>query len=375
MTRGSLPSLSLALLTLAVLGCEPGAPVVSSPSDPPPGPFVAAPNVTVRSTTDLGTFGLDHGFGFEINDAGAVAGRTESGLNCANFCRAVFWSQRTGPIDLGTLGGASSETRALNNHGLVVGFAQKSGDVLFQGHPVIWYVRPSGVEMLELGSFVGGQVEDVNDAGVVVGWSTPVLPPALSVQTAFRWTAREGLTVIPPLAGTRSTALGINNAGDVVGLSSVGAGPDHAVIWRRDGTVTDIGTLGGNASARSINDRGEVTGHSRLCVGPPPCSPLQHAFYWSAADGMIDLGTFGGVQSFAFEIDNHGRVTGRYDEADGTLHAFVWSKATGKVDLPTLGGLGSSTGSINARGQMTGRAQDASGVFHAVIWQLGPATP
>jgi probable HAF family extracellular repeat protein len=89
----------------------------------------------------------------------------------------------------------------------------------------------------------------------------------------------------------------------------------------------------------------------------------------------VNLGTFGGIRSFAFEIDNHGRVTGFYEMPGGIRHAFVWTLEGGKVDLPTLGGAGSSTGNINARGQVTGRAENASGASHAVIWQLGPARP
>ena len=178
---------------------------------------------------------------------------------------------------------------------------------------------------------------------------------------------------IPPVDGTRSTAVGINNGGDIVGSSTVpgSGGAEHAVVWWRNGEVTDIGTLGFTAQARSINDHGEVSGFGRPCSGCP-----FEAFYWSEADGIIPLGTFGGFQSFSFEIDNQGRVTGRYDTGTpAVLRAFLWTKATGKVDLPSLGGPSSSTGSINARSQTTGWAEDGSGIRHAVIWQLGPGKP
>lgn len=355
------------LLAAAALGCG-----GESPSAPAAAPAVrrdAAPNTEVRQTMDLGTFGWQHGFGFEINDAGEIAGRTDLGPpNAPTATRAVFWSDRTGAVDLGTLGGASSETRALNNHGTVAGLAQKPGDAAFQRHPTVWYVRPGGVETVELGPFAQGQAEDVNDAGVVAGWSAATVfgPP-----TAFRWTADGGIDPIPPLGGPRSQAFGINQAGDVVGSSTV-APPfvDHAVVWWHDGQVTDIGSMGGNTMARSLNARGQVVGAGQPCPG---CG--FHAFYWSRQDGLIDLGTFGGTRSFAFEIDVRGRVAGFYETADGVRHAFVWTQEGGKVDLPTLGGDESSSGSINGRGQVTGRAEDAFGVEHAVIWQLGPDSP
>ena len=355
-----------------------GASACDTPETSAPGELVSlavAPNVTVSSTTDLGTFGMDHGFGFEINDAGNIAGRTETGVvGLPTALQAVFWFPQGGVTLLPTLpGGGDSDTRALNNSNLVTGFSQKTGDVGFQHHPVVWRVSLGGVEITELGPFFHGQAEDVNDRGVVVGWYTNTMvfgPP-----TGFRWSAREGLTGIPPVAGTRSTAVGINNGGDIVGSSTVpGSGPaEHAVVWWRNGQVTDIGTLGFTAQARSINDLGEVAGFGRPCPGCP-----SEAFFWSEADGIIPLGTFGGAQSFSFEIDNRGRVTGRYDTGVPPMtvqHAFVWTKVTGKLDLPSLGGPGSATGSINARGQTTGWAEDGSGIRRAVIWQLGPGKP
>ena len=361
-----LPS-AAAVLAAGALAC--GSEPPSSPLPAAAPRLAAAPHTAVRGITDVGTLGWQHGFGLEINDAGHVAGRTDLGPpNAPTAMHAVFWSARTGPIDLGTLGGTSSETRALNNHGTVVGLAQKPGDALFQRHPTVWTVGPGGVETRELGPFAHGQAEDVNDRGVVVGWQAP---SPTGAPTAFRWTERDGIVPIPPVGGLRSQANGINRAGDVVGNSTV-APPfvDHAVVWWRDGTVTDIGTMGGGAGARSINDLGEVAGFGRPC---PSCQ--FHAFYWSRSTGLVNLGTFGGVRSFAFEIDDHGRVTGFYEMPVGVRHAFVWTLAGGKVDLPTLGGADSSTGNINARGQVTGRAADASGTSHAVIWQLGPAKP
>jgi len=369
MSSSTAKHLAIVLLAASAPACN--TMETSAPSEPVL--FAAAPNVTVRGTTDLGTFGMDHGFGFEISDAGNIAGRTETDLvGPATALQAVFWSPQGGAIPLPTLpGGGDSDTRALNNSNLVVGFSTKTGDAGFQHHPVVWQVRPGGVEITELGPFFNGQAEDVNDRGIVVGWhSTAVNGPP----TGFRWSAREGLTLISPIAGPRSTAAGINNGGDIVGSSTVNSsGPEHAVVWWRNGEVTDIGTLGFTAQARSINDHGEVSGFGRPCQGCP-----FEAFYWSEADGIIPLGTFGGFQSFSFEIDNQGRVTGRYDTgtaAAPVIHAFVWTKATGKVDLPSLGGPSSSTGSINARGQTTGWAEDGSGIRHVVIWQLGPGQP
>ena len=137
MNRTALFPSAATMLALAALGCSepPSAP---ERAGPPPALLSSSPDVTVVGMTDLGTFGWQHGFGFDINDRGEIAGRTDMGdPNAPDSTHAVFWSPDTGPVDLGTLGGTRSDARALNNHGLVVGTAQKPGDGSFQFHPTV----------------------------------------------------------------------------------------------------------------------------------------------------------------------------------------------------------------------------------------------
>jgi probable HAF family extracellular repeat protein len=49
-----------------------------------------------------------------------------------------------------------------------------------------------------------------------------------------------------------------------------------------------------------------------------------HAFSWTAADGVIDLGTFGGRRSVALAVNSRGLVIGTSDTADGATHATLW---------------------------------------------------
>ena len=71
----------------------------------------------------------------------------------------------------------------------------------------------------------------------------------------------------------------------------------HAFLWQ-NGTMTDLGTLGGTCpvplcvtvQAVTINRKGQVAGRSVTALGE------EHAFFWE--DGtMTDLGTLGGTFS------------------------------------------------------------------------------
>src|SRR4051812_33522860 len=68
-------------------------------------------------------------------------------------------------------------------------------------------------------------------------------------------------------------------------------------------TAVDLGTLGRNSEAWAINPASEVVGSSRtLAVGFET-----HAFLWKKGV-MTDLGTLGGNASYAYGINPAGQV-------------------------------------------------------------------
>ena len=101
---------------------------------------------------------------------------------------------------------------------------------------------------------------------------------------------------------TWSAARGVNNSGQVVGLSSNASGNSHAFLYS-GGSMTDLGTLpGGTRSvASAINDSGQVVGESDTSSG------ILHAFLYSGGK-MIDLGTLpGGTESWGLASITAGR--------------------------------------------------------------------
>ena|SRR3989338_1068555 len=77
------------------------------------------------------------------------------------------------------------------------------------------------------------------------------------------------------LSGSFSYAYGINNNGQIVGMSSTASGYDHAFLYQ-NGTMTSLDTLGGAYSgAYGINDIGQIVGFSTTSTGE------SHAVLWT----------------------------------------------------------------------------------------------
>lgn len=172
---------------------------------------------------------------------------------------------------------------------------------------------------------------------------------------------------IGTLGGPSAGAVGVNNAGQVTGSSTLANSPfGHAFVWTRNNGMIDLGTLGGtSSSAVAINQQGQVAGTSLAPDG------TSHALRWSASCGMEDVGLFApGISRFtnATAIGDTGLVTGWGDTANGDGHAFAWTRETGIIDLGTLGGAASFAVAADAQGRVAGYATVPGNLWHAFVW-------
>lgn len=223
-------------------------------------------------------------------------GATGTGFTCLGF----VWEKGTMRA-LPTLGGNNGFAAGANNRGQVVGWAENTvqdpacvAPQVLQFRPVVW--GPGKNQIRELPPLPGdtsGAATAINDRGQVVGISG-VCDQAVGRFTAAHavlWDRGRVIDLGNLEAMMWNTPTAINQHGDIAGFASLpGDDPDNpplrAFLWTRRGGIQNLGTLPGDVSsqANGINERGQVVGVS--CDAGGSC----RGFLWE--DGVMrDLNT------------------------------------------------------------------------------------
>ncbi|MFB3827948.1 MAG: hypothetical protein ACE15B_14345 [Bryobacteraceae bacterium] len=147
------------------------------------------------------------------------------------------------------------------------------------------------------------------------------------------------------LGGGSGTAYAINDLAAAVGSSITSTGQTHAFLWTPAGGIRDIGTLPGGtySEAYAINIAGVAVGRSNLSG-----SPYMHAFAWRNGTPMWDLGAAAEGASEARGINTWGHVAGAWTAPGGTSKAVLWVRGY-MIDLNLLLPAGSGWELTDAR--------------------------
>jgi probable HAF family extracellular repeat protein len=273
----------------------------------------------------------------------------------------------------------------------------------FQAHAARWndgVVTDLGALPVNNNSAAGS----INARGWAAGQSqTSVIDPVLGTLEgrAVLWKDGEIIDLGTLETGTESLGIYVNDAGQVIGISTISTAPDpisffgsptHTFIWQ-NGEKLDIGTLGGDdtfpGASCSNPPPGTVVGGSSTSVVPNPNTGLPTAdpFLWQKGE-MVDLGTLGGTNGFAQCVNNRLQIIGQSSVAANPAacdfpiltsvgpgcHAFFWENGV-MTDLGTLGGDTSEAVWLNDKGVVVGSADLAGSsgrqTHDAVVWING----
>jgi probable HAF family extracellular repeat protein len=324
-------------------------------------------------------------------------------------------------IDLGTLGGPHSYGsvngdgfQLLNNSGVVASYAELaspdpnasffcSDPECLQLHAFRW---KDGV-MTDIGALPvnnNSAAGSINSRGWITGQSqSATIDPVLGIPEfhAVLWKHGQIIDLGTLDSGTESLGIYVNDAGQVIGFSTINTNPDpvgffgfptHTFIWQ-NGEKLDIGTLGGaNAfpgASCSNQPKDLVVGGSTTTTTVNSSTGLPDAdpFLWHKGT-MIDVGTLGGTNGFAQCANRRHQVIGMsslaanpaacdfpvFNSGGPGCHAFFWEDGVIN-DLGTLGGDNSEAIWLNEAGDVVGSA-DLAGptgnqTHDAVLWRDG----
>jgi probable HAF family extracellular repeat protein len=361
---------------------------------------------------DLGAVGLA-GQPFQIANNGIITAAVQGADG--NDHAVLFFKQHMIDISQPGLGGTNSEAIGINAWGQAVGGANTPntdpGGEDFCGFqtlgiptatasclPFVWSNgKTIGLPTLDRGRGNNGVANSINDLGEVAGAaenttteaSCPTYDPASLQFQQYQFKPviwrRQGVEVLHPVGGDPvGLAKVVNNKGQAVGATGTCAvfnfllgfpmHPLHAVLWEKDGTPVDLGSLGGDGQsfwgnvAAAINDSGHIVGSSSLSD-----DVTFHGFFWTKEAGkMQDLGPIpnstGIANSFAIGINDRDEVVGVSTDLNLQVVATIWKHGVA-TDLNTLIPANSplvllSGCWINSKGEIVGLALDSTGAYH-----------
>ncbi|WP_374569311.1 hypothetical protein [Ideonella sp.] len=308
-----------------------------------------------------------------LNDAGEVLGQADVADQQIGI-RPFLWSAAGGTRWWDTpLTSGRNDLGLLNNRGHVVGTHQvQDGQGGFTSQAFVW-TESNGVRLL------GGLVPGGSSFGNAVNDLAQVVGTAIAADGAphlFVWSGSTGMVDRNPAGAPGSYGQAINLYGQVAGTMMLADGRQRAIVVGRQGQWRRLGCIGADngqpchSQALGINNNGEV-------VGVSGTGSRSHGFIWSAEAGMRDIaagGPYADHEVKAQAINAVGQVVGSL-MVQNFYRAAYWDAANGLHDIadlidpadPLAGRVRYTVPvGINASGQIA-LSGEISGVKHAMV--------
>lgn len=336
--------------------------------------------------------GTGNGSILTVSNGGLYGGGAE---DSSGTVRATYWTHAGSDMTSGwqahqvPSGLVGDEIYDINSSGLMLG-------AIDDGPDTTAYLFDPGTGKLTWLPGLGGVAfgRRLSDTGLVAGYSTDATGQAYAVTWAPPYTAAHRLPVVGATqavgggqdgahAKMFSEALGINDAGQAVGASSVGAPVPDTGMWARtrqwrgalaplvepmswapNGAPHKLPTGYSQGFAWAVNDAGTIVGDSDLGATTPPLPAYwQDGQYHNMAAGLTDV-----VFGDAYGLRGSWAAGGVILPDSG--RAFVW---TGTGVLQTLAPLAGASDSWshgpNEQLHQVGGQSDSDTQEIATVWQ------
>ncbi len=236
---------------------------------------------------DIGTLGGNESYVASINQAGKIVGIFKT---ANDDWHAYLWDSTSGMIDLGIPGNKFCSPLGINDSDQVAGWRQ---DATGKMYLFFWDSYNGMKDLVELGDTSVMEYMSINNKGrVVAAW----FRTDSRKYNSILWDSDIGIVHLEALGTRGSCVSAINDNGQVVGWSNENPpfGGRRACLWDSSGKVTNLGAIGDawslmvgiESKALGINDAGQVVGwagrdDTMLVPG--------HAFLWGKMRGMRKL--------------------------------------------------------------------------------------